>query len=222
MPRQISEDETEKLFAFVQKKSVRQYDVQLELVDHLASGIETEWEQAPAMSFDDALKKVYARFGLFGFTEFVREKNASAAKFIRRTRWSIFKSFFMWPRIWVTITSILAILQLARIVPLQALFLLVFVIDFGFTFSKLRLIRPYKHLQPKLLLLQNFSNSIVSYWIFFISDLEKWQVIQNPWKLTLGILIILGLLSRALIDFETNKLMLERAKKEYPHLFASK
>lgn len=58
MKRTITQEENEQLFQFCRRHYVYHYDVQIELVDHLASAIEEQWEQNPELSFDEGLKKL--------------------------------------------------------------------------------------------------------------------------------------------------------------------
>ena len=70
----LSKQQIDELFIFTEKKFVKWYDLQLELVDHLANKIEEELEQNPNTNLETALKKVYATFGIFGFARIVSEK----------------------------------------------------------------------------------------------------------------------------------------------------
>ena len=49
--RRVNETEIEKLYAFTGQHYVAYYDVQTELVDHLANAIEAQWAINPAISF---------------------------------------------------------------------------------------------------------------------------------------------------------------------------
>ncbi|MDO5969467.1 hypothetical protein Q4Q35_06575 [Flavivirga aquimarina] len=42
--KRLTELQINKLYAFTKKRYVEWYDVQIELVDHLANGIESQWE----------------------------------------------------------------------------------------------------------------------------------------------------------------------------------
>ena len=64
---QLSSKEIDLLFEFTKKKLVHWYDLQVELVDHLAARIEEEMQADQKLSFEQALEKVYKGFGLFGF-----------------------------------------------------------------------------------------------------------------------------------------------------------
>ena len=76
----LDQQHIEELFAFTRKEYVHWYDLQVELVDHLASGIEEEMAADPRLDFQRALEKVYGRFGIFGFSEIVKEKTKAAQR----------------------------------------------------------------------------------------------------------------------------------------------
>jgi hypothetical protein len=51
---QLSAEQIQVLFSFTEKKKVHWYDLQLELVDHLACRIEEEMEADTSLSFEAA------------------------------------------------------------------------------------------------------------------------------------------------------------------------
>ena len=57
--KKLTNEEIEGLFIFCRKRKVKYYDVQLELVDHLATSIEEIWRTQPEIPFQDALTKIY-------------------------------------------------------------------------------------------------------------------------------------------------------------------
>jgi hypothetical protein len=69
--RKPSEEEISLLFEFCEFHNVNYYDVQVELVDHLASAIEKLWETRPRLTFEEALAEVSETFGVdpFHFTD---------------------------------------------------------------------------------------------------------------------------------------------------------
>ncbi len=99
----LSETQIEHLFAFVKKKFVNYYDLQVELVDHLASLIEADMEANPTHDFETALNKVYAGFGIFGFWNLVKERTKAAQINGRTLWWQHFKALFSWPAASVSI-----------------------------------------------------------------------------------------------------------------------
>ncbi|HUH26069.1 MAG TPA: hypothetical protein VLY87_05545 [Flavobacterium sp.] len=77
MENRLTEEQINQLFAFTQKHLVEYYDVQVELVDHLANAIEEQWNENPTISFNEALDNEYKKFGIFGFTSLVEQKQAA-------------------------------------------------------------------------------------------------------------------------------------------------
>lgn len=98
----LSAEQIDQLFAFTKKKHVHHYDVQVEIVDHLASSIEEEMESDSKLTFDAALQLVYKRFGLFGFTHVVQEKQKAVERVNRNIWRSELKSFFTIPKFFFT------------------------------------------------------------------------------------------------------------------------
>lgn len=62
----LSKLQIEQLFNFTRQHYVEYYDLQTELVDHLANAIETECEQNPKLTFDEVLHKEFKKFGVLG------------------------------------------------------------------------------------------------------------------------------------------------------------
>ncbi|SOE21093.1 hypothetical protein SAMN06298216_1565 [Spirosomataceae bacterium TFI 002] len=89
---------------FVKSKYVDYYDVQLELVDHIASKIENTLEEdADILKFHDTLSDVHRSFGLFGFSEFVEEKQKKEYRKGMKLFLKELRSFFQVPQIILTL-----------------------------------------------------------------------------------------------------------------------
>jgi len=99
MEKRLTNEHIEQLFAFTKKHLVEHYDVQIELVDHLANAIEAQWKENPDISFEDALQKEYKNFGIFGFSGLVEQKQSA----LQNHYWLIIKkemiTFFSVPKI---------------------------------------------------------------------------------------------------------------------------
>ena len=93
----LSEVEIDKLFQFTEKKMVHWYDLQIEIVDHLAASIEDEMSDDSNLTFDLALEKVYKGFGIFGFAKIVQERQIQLAKMAKNKWWKEFLNLFKWP-----------------------------------------------------------------------------------------------------------------------------
>lgn len=94
----LTEAQIEELYAFTRKKYVEHYDVQTELVDHLATSIE-EKMNASNINFETALQQVYTQFGIFGFSELVEKKGMEAAIKGRKLFRKSFIEYFRLPKI---------------------------------------------------------------------------------------------------------------------------
>ena len=108
----ITAEETQFLFEFCRKHYVYHYDLQVELVDHLASSIEEQWEANPELLFEDALHQSFRKFGIHGFSKIKEQKQKELRKKYNRLLWKYLFDFFSWPKIVMTFafTTILATL----------------------------------------------------------------------------------------------------------------
>jgi hypothetical protein len=95
----LTEAQIEELYAFTRKKNVEHYDVQTELVDHLASSIEEKMSESNRINFENALQQVYAQFGIFGFSELIDKKRIEAAIKGRKLFRKSFFEYFKLPKI---------------------------------------------------------------------------------------------------------------------------
>lgn len=73
-PKVPNDAEIRYLFQFLERKGVRYLDVQVELVDHLAIGLEEVWKTQPGLPLELAVNEVYNGFGIFGFGKIIQEK----------------------------------------------------------------------------------------------------------------------------------------------------
>ncbi|MDH7913689.1 hypothetical protein [Winogradskyella sp. SYSU M77433] len=103
----LTESQIEDLYAFTRKHFVEHYDLQTELVDHLANDIETMWQDEPKLSFEDARDKAFKKFGIFGFMEAIEQKSKAMNKRYRSYLWKELKKWFEIPQILATIVLFL-------------------------------------------------------------------------------------------------------------------
>lgn len=127
------------LYAFTRQHFVEWYDLQSELVDHLANAIEQEWKQNPNDSFDEILKKEFQKFGVFGFMTVVEERKKFLNKKYALLIWRYYKEFFSFPKIILTCSFIYGLTFLFNIFqsPIDVfigMFLFLLVLSFGMSF----------------------------------------------------------------------------------------
>ncbi len=64
------------LYAFTKRHYVEYYDLQTELVDHLANDIEAIREETPSLSFEEARDMSFKKFGICGFADTLRRRRS--------------------------------------------------------------------------------------------------------------------------------------------------
>ncbi len=154
----LTEEQIESLFRFVEKKSVHWYDLQIEVVDHLATGIENEMQADPGLSFDNALEKVYKGFGIFGFSEIVVEKQKYLSKAAKKRWVSELKNLFKWPEITVSILIISTIATISLLLRNSNLsFYFDIIITCIIAFPLFYLLKSQRGMKKKLLMLERSS-----------------------------------------------------------------
>ena len=80
----------DQLYTFTKQHYVEYYDLQTELVDHLANAIELEWESNPTLSFETLLNKEFKKFGVYGFIDVIRKKQKAMNKKYNNWVWNYF------------------------------------------------------------------------------------------------------------------------------------
>jgi len=103
MDKKLDANQIDHLYIFTQQHFVEYYDLQTELVDHLANAIETLWETKPQLTFDEALQIEFKKFGVYGFSDVVAERQKALGKRYMKLMARYFKDFFKLPRILLTI-----------------------------------------------------------------------------------------------------------------------
>lgn len=102
----LTPEQIERLYQFTRQHYVEWYDLQTELVDHLANAIELQWQENPNLDFEDSLQMEFKKFGVFGFMDVVEKRQIALNKKYNKLVWQHFKAFFTIPKIIITISSI--------------------------------------------------------------------------------------------------------------------
>ena len=101
----LTSQQIDRLYQFTRQHYVEWYDLQTELVDHLANAIEQQWQENPKISFEDALQVEFKKFGIFGFMDVVEKRQLALNKRYNKIVWQHFKAFFSIPKIVITLFS---------------------------------------------------------------------------------------------------------------------
>jgi hypothetical protein len=135
--RKLTNEEINQLFEFCEFHGVKYYDVQVELVDHLASAIEDRWKTNPEMPFEEAVFTVGEKFGVdpyfqmdsesllpapfgksksdtSGFTAIMAAKEKELRRKYEQLQWEYIKEFFRLPKIILTLAVASALFVVFR------------------------------------------------------------------------------------------------------------
>jgi hypothetical protein len=114
--RKLTTEQIEELYVFCRKHYVPQYDLQIELVDHIASSIEEQWEAKPEIPFQEALNNTFGKFGIFGFSKIKDRKEKELQRKYRHLLWKYTLEFYRWPKALLTLALTLVLFTLIRLV----------------------------------------------------------------------------------------------------------
>jgi hypothetical protein len=98
----LTPEQIERLYQFTRQHYVEYYDLQTELVDHLANAIEAQWQENPKLTFEEILQKEFKKFGVFGFMDVVEKRQAALNRKYNGIIWNHFKTFFTIPKFILT------------------------------------------------------------------------------------------------------------------------
>ena len=122
----LTENQIQELYKFTRKHYVEHYDVQTELVDHLANDIEQICVAHPHLSFIEARDKSFKKFGVFGFMEVVEEKQKQLSKKYFKILWRFVKEWFQLPKIILTILIFMIFYSVFLIENWKSIMLVIF------------------------------------------------------------------------------------------------
>jgi hypothetical protein len=179
----LTPEQIDRLYQFTRQHYVEYYDLQTELVDHLANSIEAQWQESSKISFEEALQKEFKKFGVFGFMDLLEKKQKAMAKRYYKWVWNHFKAFFELPKIIGTVLLIATLFYFFKfnghnIKIIKILFVIQFVIVF-FAMVKQQLLSNKKELKPKKWLLEKTIYSFGNLGGLFTLPLNISTIISN-------------------------------------------
>lgn len=111
----LTKEHIDLLYTFTRKHFVEHYDLQTELVDHLANDIEEIWKENSSYSFSEARNAAFKKFGVFGFMDVVAEKQKQMTRKYWKILWRFMKEWFTIPKIICTLTLLVGYFTLLRL-----------------------------------------------------------------------------------------------------------
>lgn len=163
----LTPEQIERLYQFTRQHYVEWYDLQTELVDHLANAIEQQWQENPKLDFEEVLQIEFKKFGVFGFMDVVEKRQTALGKKYNKLVWKHFKEFFTIPKVILTVCLTTFVFYFFKWFYFSELFsismMLLFVIIFPFLIVEQRKIKKRKKETGKVWL---FEQIIFSYGSF--------------------------------------------------------
>jgi hypothetical protein len=99
----LTKQQIENLYQFTRQHYVVHFDLQTELVDHMANAIESAWEINPAISFEESRDKSFKTFGVFGFMDVLEHRQKAMSKRYHKILWRFVKEWFSFPEVLKTV-----------------------------------------------------------------------------------------------------------------------
>lgn len=138
------------LYKFTRQHFVEHYDVQTELVDHLANDIEQIWEEKPNLTFREARDISFKKFGVFGFMNVVEEKQKQLSKKYFKILLRFVKDWFRLPKIIITMSIFLLSYSLLAFEVGQIIFMAtIIILAIGDLFLGFKLRKKAKNREKK-------------------------------------------------------------------------
>ena len=204
-------------------------DVQHEIVDHLATAIE---EEDSSLSFEEALRSVYSKFPVTGFTSLAEAKTSAIYRYWKRRFFSFMLSYLKLPKVIIAVLLVLilhSILQNGNVFYKWHLHLCFCILFFGSIIYRIKKgFKFKKEIKAKLLVTQAyFALSGVSWLYIFYIPLNL--LLDNKQMFTpltldpaqcwiLSTFLTLILLWVHAITFEFPKLLEKELSEKYRHL----
>jgi hypothetical protein len=104
----LSKEQIDYLYDFCYSEGVIYYDVQVELVDHLANAIEKELANDPGWTFEKALIIAVNSFGDKKFKSLLENQRAAARQYCQRIFLSNILRQLAWPSTWLILAAFLS------------------------------------------------------------------------------------------------------------------
>jgi len=141
----VNSKQIDALYEFTRQHFVEHYDLQTELVDHLANDIEQIWQTQPNLSFEEARDKSFKKFGIFGFMDIVeKRRNAMTKRYYKYLKDELVQ-WFGWPKFFITLFIFFVCLYGFSSNHVQYFFISIYTPLIGWIFYRsYRLNRTYK------------------------------------------------------------------------------
>jgi hypothetical protein len=224
----LNKEQLHQIKEFIAQKGFKGVDVQMEILDHVASSVEDKMEENPLISIDAAVSETHQSFGIMGFSAFADGiANSIRAKY-SRLFWRIFFSAFGYKYVLLLCFSIFGIYKMQNILTANGFnifFVIVLLCVFGvLIFSNIKPTVYKRFVSFKsgtsflsflgyILLLTNFAMNDIpaEYTIFSINA----QQLVVSLSIVLFVLYFNAAIRTAKVSIRETKLLMEKYKLLY-------
>ncbi|AWV99237.1 hypothetical protein [Arcticibacterium luteifluviistationis] len=217
----LNASQIEQLYKFTERHYVDYYDVQTELVDHLASGIEARLEENPNQVFEQVLDDVFTGFGVMGFGSFVEEKQKEVAKKGRRMFWRAFISFFSIPKVLFSLGLAFLIYNYFKILELETIKYLVIAAVLCQALILLFVFYKKKRSMKKSLVVWQYGVYFSASGILINAFNLTPHYTMGGYYLEFMTFVLTGVILIAFAQYSTLLKVYDKVKLEYPEAFAA-
>lgn len=119
----LTKEQLEHIRSFIQQRGFDYIDVQLEILDHVASSVEDKMDENPLLSFDDAVSETHQSFGIMGFSAFADGVTNSIRAKYNRLFWRFFFSAFGYKYVLLLCFSIFGIYKMQDLLTANVFYL---------------------------------------------------------------------------------------------------
>lgn len=113
----MTKEQIQQLYKFTRAHYVEHFDLQTELVDHLANGIVCQWQRYPDRPFELALDTEFKKFGVFGFMEVVEQRGRAMRRRYRAIVWRYYKEWWSMPKLMGVLSAVFILYAAGRATP---------------------------------------------------------------------------------------------------------
>ncbi len=225
----LTETQIEELYKFTRKHYVYHYDVQTELVDHLANDIEQIWVTQQYLSFQEARDKSFKKFGIFGFMDVIEAKQKQMNKRYSKILWRFFKEWFTLPKIVITTTLFLTLFFILKIpfseYVLMGSFLVLIMYDMIVLYKSRKNQKKQKNKEEKVFLLEAMIGTskngftglaLVNLFNFINLTDVSFSSLENHWLLLVSFSATIVIILFYLITYVIPKKAEELLQETYP------
>ena len=214
----LSNEQIQELFDFTKRKYVHFYNLQSEIVDHLAAAIEDIMSESNKLSFEQALNEVYSGFGIFGFSYVVREKEKQIDKLARRMLWKEIVSLFTWPYLLFSLLVLVSLYTFTQLFSMKTVLIITVVISL--ILWTIYVWRIFKSPKPhKTLRMLNYYQPEFTFAPYFYSQFYlNFNAVSSSLFITLTFWSIIYLVA----SYRVNARIKANAMTLYPEAFAPK